>query len=108
MRKTLFWTLVAAIAVTVAIVWLSLMVVSPALAAGDGERVGENVGRLLGGWAKSLYVGITAIVALLFLLNRRFADLAIFVVAAVLVGGFVLAPSEVAGTIRSIWDTITG
>lgn len=91
--------------VTIAIVWLSLMVVSPALAAGDGERVGENVGRLLGGWAKSLYVGITAIVALLFLLNRRFADLAIFLLAAVLVGGFVLAPAEVAGTIR---NTIRG
>jgi hypothetical protein len=108
MHKTLMWTLLAAIVVAVAVVWLSLMVVSPAFAAGDGERVGENVGRLLGGWAKSLYVGITAIVALLFLLNRRFADLAVFLVAVVLVGGFVLAPTEVAGTIRDIWRTITG
>jgi hypothetical protein len=106
-RKTL-WLVLAAAIVAVAIVWLSLVVVSPALAAGDGERVGENVGKLLGGWAKSLYVGITAIVALMFLLNRRFADLAVFVVAAVLVGGFVLAPTEVAGTIRDIWHTITG
>ena len=107
MRKTLWFVLAAAI-VAVVIFWLSLMVVSPAFAAGDGERVGENVGKLLGGWAKSLYVGITAIVALMFLLNRRFADLAVFVVAAVLVGGFVLAPTEVAGTIRDIWNTITG
>jgi hypothetical protein len=107
LRKTL-WLVVAAAIVAVAIVWLSLMVVSPAFAAGDGERVGENVGKLLGGWAKSLYVGITAIVALMFLLNHRFADLAVFVVAAVLVGGFVLAPAEVAGTIRDIWNTITG
>jgi putative copper export protein len=44
----------------------------------------------------------------MFLLNRRFADLAVFLVAAVLVGGFVLAPTEVAGTIRDIWRTITG
>src|SRR5438045_3024316 len=108
MRRMLWWILLAAVLVAVAIVWLSVMVVTPALAAGDGERVGENVGKLLGGWAKSLYVGITAIVALMFLLNRRFADLAIFVVAAVLVGGFVLAPTEVAGTIRDIWNTITG
>jgi hypothetical protein len=105
MRK--WWMLVAAI-VAVVLVWLSLMVVTPAFAAGDGERVGENVGKLLGGWAKSLYVGITAIVALMFLLNRRFADLVVFLLAAVLVGGFVLAPTEVAGTIRDIWHTITG
>jgi hypothetical protein len=107
MRKTLWWILLAAI-VAIVLVWASLMLVTPALAAGDGERVGENVGKLLGSWAKSLYVGITAIVALMFLLNRRFADLAVFLVAAVLVGGFVLAPAEVAGTIRDIWHTITG
>ena len=35
---------------------------APVYAAGDGEKVGENVGNLLGGWAKSLYVGIAAIV----------------------------------------------
>ena len=45
-----------------------------ALAQGGGEQVGENIGKLLGGWAKSLYVGIAAVVALVFLLNRRFAD----------------------------------
>jgi|SRR3954452_8784339 hypothetical protein len=95
----------AAAAVTA---WLTLALTSAAAwAAGDGERVGENVGRLLGGWARSLYVGITAIVALMFLMNRRFADLAVFIVAAVLIGGFVLAPTEVAGTIRDIWHTIT-
>src|SRR4051795_8388856 len=90
----------AAAAVTA---WLTLALTSAAaLAAGDGERVGQNVGRLLGGWARSLYVGITAVVALVFLLNRRFVDLGVFVLAAVLVGGFVLAPNEVAGTIRGI------
>jgi hypothetical protein len=78
-----------------------------ALAAGDGEKVGQNVGHLLGGWARSLFVGIAAIVALMFLVNRKFADLALFLVAALLVGGFVLAPGEVASTIRGIWDTIT-
>src|SRR5436305_312633 len=40
-------------------VW-SLMLVSPVWAAGQGERVGQNVGDLLGGWAKNLYVGIAA------------------------------------------------
>jgi hypothetical protein len=84
------------------------LVAAPALAAGDGERVGENVGDLLGGWAKSLYIGIAAVVALVFLLNRKFADLAIFMVAAVLVGGFVMAPSEIAAVVRDIWQTVTG
>ena len=79
----------------------------PAWAAGDGEKVGENIGNLLGGWAKNLYVGIAAVVALMFLLNRRFADLAVFMLAALIVGGFVLAPNDIAGTIRDVWQTIT-
>ena len=49
---------------------------------------------MLGGWAKSLYAGIAGIVAVMFLFNRRFAELAVFVGAAVVVGGFVLAPGD--------------
>ena len=80
---------------------------APALAKGEGERVGENLGDLLGGWAKSLYLGIAALVALVFLLHRRFADLAIFFVAATCVGGFVMAPNDIAGVVRDIWHTLT-
>ena len=98
MRRTLFGM------TTTLWAWL---LVAPAYAAGDGERVGENVGNLLGGWAKSMYIGIAAVVALVFLLNRKFADLAVFMVAAVLVGGFVMAPNDIAGTVRDIWQTIT-
>jgi hypothetical protein len=87
-------------------VW-SLMLVSPVWAAGQGERIGENVGHLLGGWAKSLYVGIAAVVALVFLLNRKFGELAVFMLAALLVGGFVMAPNDVSGMVRDIWSTIT-
>jgi hypothetical protein len=78
-----------------------------ASAAGQGERVGENIGDLLGGWAKSLYVGIAGVVALLFLLNRRFADLAVFMGAAAVVGGFVMAPNEISSLVRDIWRTVT-
>src|SRR3954470_24231547 len=92
---------------TTTTVWAWLLA-APAYAAGDGEKVGENVGNLLGGWAKNLYVGIAAVVALVFLLNRKFADLAVFMLAALIVGGFVMAPNDVAGTIRDIWATITG
>src|ERR671917_1408350 len=99
MRRILFGT------ATTLWAWL---LAAPALAAGDGERVGENVGNLLGGWAKSMYVGIAAVVALVFLLNRKFADLAVFMVAALLVGGFVMAPDDIAGVVRDIWQTVTG
>jgi hypothetical protein len=84
------------------------VLVAPAYAAGDGERVGENVGHLLGGWARSLYVGIAAIVALMFLMTRRFADLAVFMLAALLVGGFVMVPNDVAAVVRDIWQKVTG
>lgn len=86
---------------------LWLMLAAPVYAAADGEKVGQNIGNLLGGWARSLYVGIAAIVALMFLMNRRFADLAVFMLAAVLVGGFVMAPTDIAGLVHSIWSTIT-
>jgi hypothetical protein len=99
MRRFLYW-LPAAV--------FTLLAAAPAWAAGDGERVGENIGDLLGGWAKSLYVGIAGVVALMFLLNRRFADLAVFMLAALVVGGFVMAPNDIAGTVRDIWHTITG
>ena len=96
-------------AVAVFATWVLLSVVSaPALAKGEGERVGENLGDLLGGWAKSLYVGIAALVALVFLLHRKFADLAVFFVAAIAVGGFVMAPNDIAATVRDIWHTLTG
>jgi hypothetical protein len=85
----------------------SLVLTAPAWAAGDGEKVGENVSHLLGGWARSLYVGIAAVVALMFLVNRRFGDLALFMLAALLVGGFVMAPNDVASTVKDIWATIT-
>ena len=85
-----------------------MVLAAPVYAAGDGEKVGENVGHLLGGWARSLYVGIAAVVALMFLMNRKFADLALFMLAAVLVGGFVMAPNDVAGMVRDIWATVTG
>src|SRR3712207_3578584 len=99
MRTTLY--------VTATAVW-GWLLTAPALAAGDGERVGENVGNLLGGWAKSLYVGIAAVVALMFLMNRRFGDLAIFMLAALLVGGFVMAPDDITSMVQDLWAVITG
>ena len=90
--------------------WL-LATAGSALAAssgGSGEQVGENLGNMLGGWAKSLYAGIAGIVAVMFLFNRRFAELAVFVGAAIVVGGFVLAPGSVSSMVHDIWASLTG
>jgi hypothetical protein len=92
----------------IAVLFLLLALTADAMAAGGGEQVGERVGDLLGSWARSLYVGVAAVVALIFLMGRRFADLGVFMLAALLVGGFVMAPGEVAGVVRDIWRTITG
>ena len=97
MRKVLYGT------VTTLWAWL---LAAPAY-AGNGERVGENISHLLGTWAKSLYIGVAAIVAIMFLMNRKFTDLAVFMLGAVLVGGFVLAPQDIANTVQDIWKTVT-
>jgi hypothetical protein len=79
---------------------------APARAA-SGEAVGENIGELLKTWAAAIFTGVAALISLVFLLNRRYNELALFILAAVLVGGFVFAPLSVAQTIESIWQTIT-
>jgi hypothetical protein len=89
-------------------VWVLSLTGSALAAGGGGEQVGENLGNMLGGWAKSLYAGIAGIVAVVFLFNRRFAELAVFVGAAIIVGGFVLAPRDVATMVHDIWATLTG
>jgi hypothetical protein len=92
------WALLLALLVVFA-------VTRPALAA-DGESVGRNLGELLKGWATAVFAGVAALVSLLFLLNRRYNELALFSLAALLVGGFVFAPDAVAGTIENIWRTL--
>src|SRR4051794_36545903 len=87
-------------------VLLSLWVAPVALAA-DGEQGGKNVGHLLGNWAHSLFVGVAGLVAVVLLISRKHTELAAFVVMAIVVGGFVMAPGDVTGMIRGIWHTVT-
>lgn len=88
------------------VLWVALC--APAMAASSGAQVGDNLGKLLQSWSKGLFAGIAGLVALVFLLNRRFSELAVFLVACVVVGGFVLAPNSIAGTVRDIWSTLAG
>jgi len=74
-----------------------LLVVPDALAqagGGGGEDVGKNFGDLLQGYATQIYLGIVAIVSIVFLINRAYAQLGVFMIAAVAVGMLVVAPSS--------------
>lgn len=79
-----------------------------ALAQGGGEDIGGNVGELLGGWATELYVGVIAIVAIVFLFSKRYVELAVFCVAALVVGIFVSSPEAVSQAAQGLGNTILG
>jgi len=92
-------------AVAPAAVALGLWLAPEALAqAGDG--VGENLGDLLRRYAGQIYGGIVAIISLVFLLNRRYTELGLFFIAAVLVAWLVFSPDQVAETARGIGDQV--
>ena len=78
----------------------ALLLAPAALAAGND--VGHNLGSLLRKYASEIYGGIVAVVGLVFLLNRRLQELALFFVAAVLVGWLVFSPDQVANAARLI------
>jgi hypothetical protein len=78
----------------------ALALAPAALAAGND--VGHNLGSLLRKYASEIYGGIVAVVGLVFLLNRRLNELAVFFLAAVLVGWLVFSPDQVADAARAI------
>jgi nitrate reductase gamma subunit len=81
-----------------------LLLAPTALAAGND--VGHNLGALLRKYAGEVYGGIVAVVGLVFLLNRRYTDLAMFFVAAVLVGWLVFSPDQIANAARAIGQQV--
>jgi len=82
------------------------LLVEPAAALAAGNDVGRNIGSLLRHYAGQIYGGVLAIVGLVFLINRRFTDLAVFFVAAVLVGWLVFSPDSVADMARAIGQRV--
>jgi hypothetical protein len=84
----------------------AVLLLSPAAALAAGNDVGHNLGSLLRHYASEVYGGIIAVVALVFLLNRRFTDLAVFFVAAILVGWLVFSPDQVANAARAIGQQV--
>jgi peptidoglycan/LPS O-acetylase OafA/YrhL len=80
----------------------------PAAAFASGNDVGQNVANLLKGYASELYGGIVAVVSLMFLVNRRYTELAVFLFAAVVVAWMVFASADIATAAEAIGKQIFG
>lgn len=88
-----------------AAVVVMLLVPTAALAA-TGNDVGANLSRLLRHYAGELYGGVIAVVSLMFLVNRRYGELATFLMASVVVAWLVFSPDQVASAAWSIGNQI--
>jgi hypothetical protein len=82
------------------------LLAAPEMALAAGNDVGRNIGSLLRHYAAQIYGGILAIVGLVFLVNRKFVDLMVFFVAAVLVGWLVFSADQVADMARAIGERV--
>lgn len=91
-----------------ALVLAMLLCIVPDALAQSGNEVGRNVGDLLRGMATQIYGGIIAVVGLIFLINRRYTELAIFLLAAVVVAWLVFSPDQVADAARGIGRQVLG
>ena len=81
---------------------------APSALAATGNNVGANVASLLRGYASELYGGIVAVVSLMFLVNRRYTELAVFLFAAVVVAWMVFASSDIAAAAETIAKQVFG
>jgi len=82
------------------------LMLAPAAALAAGNDVGHNLGWLLRQYAGEVYGGIVAVVGLVFLVNRKFTDLAMFFLAAIMVGWLVFSPDQVANAARVIGQRV--
>lgn len=84
----------------VGVLAVGLLAAPAALAAGND--VALNLGSWLRKSAGELYAGAVALFGLPFLFTRRFTELAMYFVAAILVGWLVFSPDQVAEAARAI------
>jgi hypothetical protein len=80
----------------------------PVAAFASGNNVGQNVASLLKGYATELYGGIVGVVSLMFLINRRYTELVVFLCAAIVVAWMVFASSDIASAAEAIGKQIFG
>jgi hypothetical protein len=98
------WSLLVGV---VALACVALLA-GPEVAWAAGNNVGHNLGGLLKQYAGEIYGGVVAIVGLVFLINRRYSELGLFLLAAVIVGWLVFSPDQVARAAREIGRQILG
>lgn len=84
-----------------------LLLAAPAAWAA-GDNVGANLESLLQSYATELYGGIVGVVSLIFLLNRRYTELAVFLFAAIVVAWMVFVPSDIGAAAKTIGTDIFG
>lgn len=80
----------------------------PADAVAAGNDIGKNVGGLLEHYAGEMYGGIVGVISLVFLLNRRYTELAVFLFAAIVVAWMVFAPSDISTAAEGIGKQVFG
>lgn len=98
-HKTRIWLMAAVAAV-------ALLVFPAAALAAEKIDVGQNVANLLKGYATELYGGIVGVISLMFLINRRYTELAVFLCAAIVVAWMVFASAEIATAAEAIGKQI--
>lgn len=85
-----------------------VLVLFPSAALAAGNNVGANVAKLLKGYASELYGGIVGVVSLMFLVNRRYNELAVFLFAAIVVAWMVFASADIAKAAEAIGKQVFG
>lgn len=95
-------------AVAALVLCVLFLAFAPEAWAQAGNDVGRNLGRLLRRWGGQIYSGVVAIVGVVFLINRRYTELAIFLFAAVVVAWLVFSPDQIARAARGIGREIFG
>jgi hypothetical protein len=84
------------------------LVLFPGAALASGNNVGANVAGLLKSYASELYGGIVAVVSLMFLVNRRYTELGVFLFAAIVVAWMVFASAEIATAAEALGKQVFG
>jgi hypothetical protein len=86
----------------------AIVAAEPSAAAIDIRNAGRNVGDTLKTWAVAAFGGVTAIMAVYYLFSRKLAAALGFFALALVVGGFVFAPQEMANLSKSLYQTVLG
>ncbi len=85
-----------------------LLLAGAPVALASGNDVGSNLASLLEQYAGELYGGIVAVFSLMFLINRRYTELGLFLLAAVVVAWMVFAPTDIGDAAKAIGQQIFG